>query len=96
MASHVNEKSEYADLPEKSTPLDGVDSNIDLSEEQDEFIDEPRQLTVRAVLVGSILGLVVAASNMYTGLKAGWSFGAALWGSIFGFLLLKLLTSITG
>ncbi|KAG0042278.1 hypothetical protein BGZ83_000691, partial [Gryganskiella cystojenkinii] len=50
----------------------------------------------RAVLVGSILGLVVAASNMYTGLKAGWTFGAALWGSIFGFLLLKALTRITG
>lgn len=33
---------------------------------------------------------------MYTGLKAGWTFGAALWGSIFGFLLLKLLTRITG
>ncbi|KAG0341394.1 hypothetical protein BG005_002992, partial [Podila minutissima] len=96
MASHVNEKSEYADLPEKSTPLDGVDSKIELREEEDEFIDEPRQLTVRAVLVGSILGLVVAASNMYTGLKAGWSFGAALWGPIFGFLLLKLLTRITG
>lgn len=42
------------------------------------------------------MGLVVAASNMYTGLKAGWTFGAALWGSIFGFLLLKLLTRITG
>ena len=33
---------------------------------------------------------------MYTGLKAGWTFGAALWGSIFGFLLLKALTKITG
>ncbi|KAF9273469.1 hypothetical protein BGZ74_004762, partial [Mortierella antarctica] len=95
MATHVHEKSEYDDLPEKS-PLDGVDNKIELNEEQDEFIDEPKQFTVRAVLVGSILGLVVAASNMYTGLKAGWTFGAALWGSIFGFLLLKLFTRITG
>ncbi|KAG0075684.1 hypothetical protein BGZ93_001113 [Podila epicladia] len=94
MATQVNEKSEYDDL--KSTSPDGVEDKIELHEEQDEFIDEPKQFTVRAVLVGSILGLVVAASNMYTGLKAGWTFGAALWGSIFGFLLLKLLTRITG
>ncbi|KAG0345122.1 hypothetical protein BG005_001449, partial [Podila minutissima] len=96
MATNVDEKSEYDDLPEKSSPLDSVDNKIELREEQDEFIDEPKQFTVRAVLVGSLLGLVVAASNMYTGLKAGWSFGAALWGSIFGFLLLKLLTRFTG
>ncbi|KAG0303884.1 hypothetical protein BGZ97_001702 [Linnemannia gamsii] len=94
MATQVNEKSEYDDYPnEKSTPLE---NKVQLQEEEDEFIDEPKQFTVRAVLVGSILGLVVAASNMYTGLKAGWTFGAALWGSIFGFLLLKLLTRITG
>ncbi|KAH7049632.1 OPT oligopeptide transporter protein-domain-containing protein [Linnemannia elongata] len=97
MATQVNEKSEYSDFPnEKSTSLDGVENKIDLQEEEDEFIDEPKQFTVRAVLVGSLLGLVVAASNMYTGLKAGWTFGAALWGSIFGFLLLKLLTRFTG
>ncbi|KAF9118481.1 hypothetical protein BGX30_004549 [Mortierella sp. GBA39] len=97
MATQVNEKSEYTDFPNgNSTSLDGVENKIDLHEEEEEFIDEPKQFTVRAVLVGSILGLVVAASNMYTGLKAGWTFGAALWGSIFGFLLLKLLTRITG
>ncbi|KAF9574064.1 hypothetical protein EC968_007456 [Mortierella alpina] len=97
MATQVNEKMEYDDLPkEKSSSIDGIDNKIELHEEQDEFIDEPRQFTVRAVLVGSVLGLVVAASNMYTGLKAGWTFGAALWGSIFGFLLLKALTKITG
>ncbi|KAF9370831.1 hypothetical protein CPB97_002422, partial [Podila verticillata] len=96
MATQINEKSDYDDLAMKSTSLDGVENKIELHEEQDEFIDEPKQFTVRAVLVGSLLGLVVAASNMYTGLKAGWSFGAALWGSIFGFLLLKLLTRVTG
>ncbi|KAG0092055.1 hypothetical protein BGZ93_005714 [Podila epicladia] len=91
MATHINEKSEHNDFLEK-VPLD----KIEVSEEEEEFIDEPKQFTLRAVLVGSTLGLVIAASNMYTGLKVGWTFGAALWGSIFGFLLLKLLTRITG
>lgn len=43
-----------------------------------------------------MLGCVVAASNLYLGLKIGWTFGAALWGSIFGFLALKSLSRVTG
>ncbi|KAI0474896.1 OPT superfamily oligopeptide transporter [Xylariaceae sp. FL0804] len=53
---------------------------------------EVQQFTVRAVLVGSILGGVIAASNVYLGLKTGWTFGAALFGSIFGFAILKPLS----
>ncbi len=33
--------------------------------------EETTQLTVRAVLVGSLLGLIVGASNIYLGLKTG-------------------------
>ena len=33
--------------------------------------EETAQLTVRAVLVGSLLGLIVGASNIYLGLKTG-------------------------
>ena len=36
--------------------------------------EETRQLTFRAVAVGSILGFVVGASNLYLGLKTGWWF----------------------
>lgn len=50
----------------------------------------------RAAIVGSLLGCVVAASNLYLGLKIGWTFGAALWGSIFGFLILKSISRMTG
>ena len=72
--------------------------------------EETAQLTVRAVLVGSMLGLIVGASNIYLGLKtgtytaqsilfqlwliirvidpslllSGFTFGAALFGAIFG------------
>ncbi|KAF8925728.1 hypothetical protein BGZ52_006560, partial [Haplosporangium bisporale] len=86
------EKSEYADYPNEKT------EKVDVEEdpEEEEFIHEEHQFTWRASLVGSVLGLVVAASNMYLGLKIGWSFGAALWGSIFGFLILKALSRVTG
>lgn len=33
---------------------------------------ETQQFTVRAVLVGCILGAVISASNIYLGLKTGW------------------------
>lgn len=46
MTTQVNEKSDYDDFPEKSTSHDGVQNKIELHEEQDEFIDEPRQFTV--------------------------------------------------
>jgi hypothetical protein len=34
-------------------------------------IEETSQLTVRAIIVGSTLGLIVGASNVYLGLKTG-------------------------
>ncbi|KIJ61696.1 hypothetical protein HYDPIDRAFT_31028 [Hydnomerulius pinastri MD-312] len=54
---------------------------------------EERQFTLRAVLVGCGLGAVIAASNVYLGLKTGWTFGASLFGSIFGFAILKPLST---
>jgi putative OPT family oligopeptide transporter len=40
--------------------------------------DSMRQLTWRAVLMGTVLGGVLSLTNLYIGLKAGWSFGVAI------------------
>ncbi|KAH9942458.1 OPT oligopeptide transporter [Epithele typhae] len=53
---------------------------------------EEQQFTFRAVFVGCALGAVISASNVYLGLKTGWTFGASLFGSIFGFAILKPLS----
>ncbi|KAI0312850.1 oligopeptide transporter [Amylostereum chailletii] len=50
---------------------------------------EDHQLTFRALFVGCILGAVVGASNIYLGLKTGFTFGPQLFGAIFGFAILK-------
>ncbi|KAI0630922.1 OPT oligopeptide transporter [Trametes polyzona] len=55
---------------------------------------ETQQFTFRAVLVGCALGAVISASNVYLGLKTGWTFGASLFGSIFGFAILKPLSRL--
>src|SRR5437868_2924305 len=39
--------------------------------------DRTKQLTLRAVLMGGILGMFMSISNLYTTLKLGWSFGVA-------------------
>ncbi|KAG0345693.1 hypothetical protein BG004_003288 [Podila humilis] len=65
-------------------------------QENEEFPHEEHQFTWRAAIVGSLLGCVVAASNMYVGLKIGWTFGASLWGAIFGFIILKSISKAMG
>lgn len=54
--------------------------------------EETHQLTVRAVVVGCVLGAIVGASNIYLGLKTGFTFGPQLFGAIFGFAILKPLS----
>ncbi|KAG0021996.1 hypothetical protein BGZ81_008715 [Podila clonocystis] len=49
-----------------------------------------------AAVLGSLLGCIVAASNMYLGLKVGWTFGASLFGAVLSFAILKPLTQILG
>ncbi|ORX75305.1 OPT superfamily oligopeptide transporter, partial [Basidiobolus meristosporus CBS 931.73] len=59
-------------------------------------IVEERQFTVRAIVVGTILGGFVSASNLYIGLKVGWVFGASMFGALFGFAILKPFSRMTG
>ncbi|KAL8292838.1 hypothetical protein RQP46_000532 [Phenoliferia psychrophenolica] len=55
---------------------------------------ETQTLTVRAIIVGCALGTVVQASNLYLGLKTGFTFGPQLFGAIFGFAILKSLSKV--
>ncbi|EIT75197.1 putative membrane protein [Aspergillus oryzae 100-8] len=50
-------------------------------------------LTFRALIVGCLCGTLVNASNLYLGLKAGWTDSANIFGSIIGFAILQPLTS---
>lgn len=49
-------------------------------------------LTIRAMVVGTLLGLIIAASNIYLGLKTGFTFGAQLFGSLLGFAVIKTMS----
>ncbi|KAK3844378.1 MAG: OPT oligopeptide transporter protein-domain-containing protein [Linnemannia gamsii] len=72
------------------------EDDVPTTNDDEEFPPEEHQFTWRAAIVGSLLGCVVAASNLYVGLKIGWTFGASLWGAIFGFIILKPLARFMG
>ena len=40
--------------------------------------DDVPQLTIRALVMGMVLGGFLSVSNVYIGLKAGWSLGVAI------------------
>ncbi|MEX1362774.1 MAG: OPT family oligopeptide transporter [Nannocystaceae bacterium] len=46
--------------------------------------DHVPQLTLRALLTGSALGAITGVSNLYVGLKVGWSLGVVITASILG------------
>ena len=53
-----------------------------------------RQLTWRAVLMGSVLGGVLSLTNLYIGLKAGWGFGVAITACILSYAIWTTLYRI--
>jgi uncharacterized oligopeptide transporter (OPT) family protein len=49
--------------------------------------DSMRQLTWRAVLMGSVLGAVLSLTNLYIGLKSGWGMGVAITSCILSYAI---------
>jgi uncharacterized oligopeptide transporter (OPT) family protein len=67
---------------EACAPLDLSPSEVAEFDEAEwyarEYRGETPQLTLRAVLMGSILGFFLAFTNLYIGLKTGWHLGVAI------------------
>ncbi len=56
--------------------------------------DSMPQLTVRAVLMGGVLGAAMSVSNLYTTLKLGWSFGVAITACVLSFVIWNLIRAL--
>ncbi|EAA29405.2 hypothetical protein GE21DRAFT_1685 [Neurospora crassa] len=55
-------------------------------------VHEENPLTIRAVVTGIVLGCLVSASNLYLGLKTGFTFSANMFGAIFGYGIIKMMS----
>lgn len=58
--------------------------------------DRVPQLTVRAVAMGAVLGMLMSVSNLYTVLKVGWSFGVAITSCVLSYAIWNALRALTG
>ena len=58
--------------------------------------DTMPQLTVRAVVMGGILGMFMSISNLYTTLQLGWSFGVAITACVMSYVIWNLLRALSG
>ena len=56
-----------------------------------EQADQGHSLTVRGVLVGSVIGVIICFSNMYFGLQTGWISGMPMPAALIGFGFFKLV-----
>jgi len=54
-----------------------------------EHASEPQSFTIRGVLVGLVIGVVICFSNMYFGLQTGWVSGMAMPSALIGFAYFK-------
>ncbi len=57
---------------------------------------EQRELTLRAVLIGTVLGIVFAASSVYLGLKVGLTVSASIPVAVLSITLFRWLTRVFG
>ena len=53
-----------------------------------------RQLTVRSVVAGMLIGALMAISNLYVGLKTGWGLGVTITACVIAFAVFKSLEAI--
>jgi uncharacterized oligopeptide transporter (OPT) family protein len=58
--------------------------------------DAVPQLTLRAIVMGLVLGSFMAFSNLYVGLKVGWALGVAITSCIMSWAIFKVLRPILG
>ena len=74
------------DLPQEPHAQATIDSDRIYSPSPDE-----KQLTPRSIVIGSLVGSIVACTNIYIGLKIGWTFGASIVSAVLGFAIFSAL-----
>lgn len=103
-SSQLGDRSDnYDDDPEDSDTIeenannvsDGDGDNASLLQRDDaqkflaEQADQGQNFTIRGVLVGLAIGVVICFSNMYFGLQTGWVSGMAMPAALIGFGFFK-------
>ncbi len=91
------------EVPEQTTAMaQGEPEHVEGGESVDEAVgnysqeywlknvyrgDSVPQLTLRAVIMGGLLGSLMSISNLYTSIKVGWAFGVAITACVLSYVI---------
>ncbi|TKX22412.1 oligopeptide transporter-like protein 1 [Elsinoe australis] len=92
---HPDPKGPHASVEDLEKELELEEPELDLYKPfpvSKDIAHEEHILTPRALIVGIILGSLVNCSNVYLGLKTGFTFGSSMFGAIFGYGIVKLFS----
>jgi OPT family oligopeptide transporter len=56
--------------------------------------DKMRQISPRAIVSGMLIGMLMSVSNLYVGLKIGWSLGVTITSCIIAYVVFKSLEAV--
>jgi OPT family oligopeptide transporter len=86
------ERNHALQEPEDETLDRGMPQGTDARRYLAERASQPQNFTVRGVLVGLAIGVVICFSNMYFGLQTGWVSGMAMPSALIGFAYFKTVS----
>src|SRR5262245_2217689 len=92
-------EEEYPDLPPQFVPLpaDASPEEKDRHWYQTCYMgDRMPQLTLRSVVMGAVLGMLMSVSDLYTVMKVGWSFGVAITACVLSFVIWNSIRALSG
>ncbi|PNS15000.1 hypothetical protein CAC42_2229 [Sphaceloma murrayae] len=72
----------------------GSEEHATAAEVLAERATEPQNFTMRSLLVGCVIGVVIAFSNTYFGLQTGWISGMAMPSALLGFAYFKAVSKL--
>ncbi len=86
-----SESAAPSDVPTAVDPLDQADLEWLQNVYQG---DDARQLSVRSIVTGMLIGAVMSISNLYVGLKTGWGLGVTITACIIAYAVFRALEAV--
>ncbi|MBL8747100.1 MAG: OPT/YSL family transporter [Phycisphaerae bacterium] len=101
MSGSATTTGESNEHPDRATPPPPPPHDAPFEEREAYWLkhvyqgDRMPQLTLRAVLMGGAIGMLMSVSNLYTVLKVGWLFGVAITACVMSYVIWNLMRALS-
>ncbi|HET6881025.1 MAG TPA: OPT/YSL family transporter [Pirellulales bacterium] len=95
-----DEGEDLAGQPDEVAPPQPAAQGFDEDREAREWLanvyqgDRVRQLSLRSIVTGMLIGGVMSISNLYVGLKTGWGLGVTITACIIAYAVFRALETV--